>query len=82
LAFLNPVLDLKVGDTILMTDKGELLWTIRVLQADGSNSSTYELFSKATGQRLTFRPVMGSTCQQAPDQQESRYCHECHAEQR
>jgi hypothetical protein len=82
LAFLNPVIDLKVGDTILMTDKGEPMWNIRVVQADASSLPTYELYPKATGQRLIFRPVMGSTCQQAPDQQESRYCHECHAEQR
>jgi hypothetical protein len=82
LAFLNPAVDLKVGDTILMTDKGEPLWNIRALQEDGSSSPSYELFSKANGQRFTFNPVMGSTCQQDPNQQESRYCHECHATQR
>jgi hypothetical protein len=82
LAFLNPVLDLKVGDTILMTDKGEPLWNIRVRAGDGLSTPTYELFSKATGQVFTFKPVMGSTCQQDPDQQEARYCHECHATQR
>ena len=70
LAFLNPVLDLKVGDTILMTEKGEPLWNIRVLAGDGLSTPMYELFSKATGQRFTFKPVMGSTCQQEPDQQE------------
>lgn len=73
LAFLNPVIDLKVGDTILVTDKGEPLWNTRQLP-DGS----FELFDKATGQRFTFRPVKGSQCQQKADQQESRYCHECH----
>jgi len=77
MAFLNPVIDLKEGDTILVTDKGEPLWNIRPLP-DG----TYELFGKANGQRFTFRPVKGSTCQQKPDQQESRYCHECHAIER
>jgi hypothetical protein len=74
LAFLNPVLDLKVGDTIIVTDKGEPMWNIRQLP-DG----TYEMYGKATGQRLTFRPVKGSGCLQNPDQQESRYCHACHA---
>lgn len=74
LAFLNPVIDLKVGDTILVTDKGEPLWNTRVL-SDG----TYELFDKATGQRFTFRPVKGSACTQKTDQQESRTCHECHS---
>ena len=82
LAFINPVHDLKVGDTILMTDKGEPLWNIRVLLGDRSNTPTYDLYTKATGQRLTFNPVMGSACQQEPDQQEARYCHECHAIER
>jgi hypothetical protein len=74
LSFLNPVLDLKIGDTIIVTPKGEPLWNTRVLP-DG----TYELIGKATRQKFTFRPVMGSACQQNPDQQESHYCHECHA---
>jgi hypothetical protein len=82
LAFLNPVLVLKVGDTILMTDKGELLWNIRVVPGEDGANPTYELFSKATGERFRFKPVVGSTCQQKPDQQEARYCHECHATQR
>jgi hypothetical protein len=76
-AFLNPVLDLKLGDTILVTDKDEALWNVRRL-ADGS----YELFGKANGQRFTFNPVMGSGCQQNPAEQESRYCHQCHAVER
>ncbi len=82
LAFLNPVLDLKLGDTILVTDKDEPLWNIRVLNGAPGTLPTYELFTKATGQRFSFKPVMGSTCQQKPDQQESRYCHACHAVQR
>jgi Cytochrome c554 and c-prime len=77
MAFLNPVIDLKVGDTILVTEKGEPLWNIRTL-ADG----TYELFGKASMQRFIFRPVMGTECEQKSDQQESRYCHECHAVER
>ena len=82
LAFLNPVVDLKVGNTILMTEKGELLWNIQVVPGDGSGTPTYELFSKATDQRFTFKPVMGSSCKQQTDQQEAHYCHECHATQR
>ena len=77
LAFLNPVIDLKVGDTILVTSQGEPLWNVRLL-SDGS----YELFGKATGQRFVFHAVMGTGCEQQPDQQESRYCHECHAVQK
>jgi hypothetical protein len=82
MAFLDPVIDLEVGDTILVTDKGEPLWNIRVLPGSRGAAPTYGLFSKATGQRFTFNPVMGSACQQNPDQQEARYCHECHATQR
>jgi hypothetical protein len=77
LAFLNPVIDLKVGDTILVTEKGEPIWNTRVLP-DGN----YELFGKGTGQRFIFRPVKGSGCQQKSEEQESRYCHVCHAVKR
>jgi hypothetical protein len=74
LARLNPVVDLKLGDTILVTEQGEPLWNTRVL-SDG----TYELIGKVTKQRFAFRPVMGAGCQQLPDQQASQYCHQCHA---
>ena len=77
MAFLNPVIDLKVGDTVLVTEQGEPLWNTRQL-ADGA----FELFGKATGQRFTFRPVMGTACEQKLDQQESRDCHECHSVKR
>jgi hypothetical protein len=77
LAFLNPVIDLKIGDTILVTEKGEPLWNARQLP-DGS----FELFGKATGQRFTFQPVEGSACEQNPQEQESLYCHACHAVER
>ena len=74
LAFLNPVIELKLGDTILVTEKGEPLWNIRVLP-----NGTYEMFGKATSQYFTFRPVLGTACEQNPEEQESQYCHECHA---
>lgn len=74
MAFLNPVIDLKIGDQILTTEKGESLWNIRVLD-DGR----YELFGKATGERFVFNAVKNSACLQNPDEQESRYCHNCHA---
>ncbi len=82
LAFLNPVIDLKVGDTILLTEKGEPLWNIRVIPGAEGTKPTYELFSKATGQRFTFKPVMGSSCQEDPANQQASACHECHAVQR
>lgn len=77
LAFLNPVVDLKLGDTILVTETGEPLWNIRLLP-DG----TYEMIGKATSQYFTFRPVMGSGCTQTGEDQSSAYCHECHAVER
>lgn len=73
LANLNMVAELNVGDTILVTDKGEPLWNTRVLP-DG----TYKLISKADGRVFIFKPVMGSGCTQDPAQQSSQYCHECH----
>lgn len=77
LAFLNPVIDLKLGDKILVTETGEALWNIRVLP-DG----TYEMTGKATSQYFAFRPVMGSGCTQSGEDQSSSYCHECHAVER
>ena len=77
LAMLNPVLELKVGDTVLVTEKGEPLWNTRVL-SDG----TYEMIGKATRQQFAFRPVMGSHCTQSGKDQSSAYCHECHSVER
>ena len=77
MAQLNPVVDLKIGDTILVTDKGEPLWNTRVLP-DG----TYQLVGKATMQTFAFKPVMGSHCTQNGQDQSSAYCHECHSVQR
>jgi hypothetical protein len=72
--FLNPIMDLKLGDTIIVTETGEPLWNARQLPDD-----TFEMVGKATKQYFTFRPVMGTACEQNPDEQESQYCHKCHA---
>lgn len=77
LAQVNPVMQLQLGDQILMTDQGEPLWNTRALP-DG----TYELIGKATGQVFRFKPVLGSGCTQDPTKQTSSYCHECHSVQR
>lgn len=77
LAMLNPVLELKEGDTVLVSEKGEPLWNTRVL-SDG----TYEMIGKVTRQHFTFRPVMGSHCTQSGKDQSSAYCHECHSVER
>lgn len=77
LARLNPVVDLQLGDTIIVTEQGDPLWNTRVLP-DG----TYKLIGKATRQFFTFRPVMSSGCTQNGQDQNSSYCHECHAVER
>ncbi|HEX7621236.1 MAG TPA: multiheme c-type cytochrome [Anaerolineales bacterium] len=74
LALLNPLVDLKLGDTILVTEKDEPLWNTLVLP-DG----TYRLVGKATGQVFSFKPVLGSACTQNGIDQSSAYCHTCHA---
>ncbi len=73
LAALNPVVDLKLGDTILVTEKDEPIWNSKV-KPDG----TYQMVGKATGQSFTFRPVKGSGCKQDPANQSSSSCHQCH----
>jgi len=86
MAFLNPVLDLKIGDVILVTEKGEPLWNIRLLPSPAGDGTgvrvTYEMIGKATKQYFTFRSVMGSSCTQSGADQSSAYCHECHAVER
>jgi hypothetical protein len=77
LALLNPVINLTLDETILVTEKNEPLWNTRVL-SDG----TYELVGKATGLVLPFKPVMGSGCTQDPNDQSSASCHKCHSVQR
>ena len=77
MSFLNPAIDLKIGDTILVTEKGEPLWNIRVL-----SDRTYEMIGKVTRQKFIFRPVMGTACKQKPDEQGSQYCHQCHSVKR
>ena len=76
-AQLNPVVDLELGDTVIVTDKGEPMWNTRVLP-DGM----YQLVGKASGQVFTFKPVMGSGCTQNGTDQSSAYCHTCHSVER
>jgi hypothetical protein len=74
LSRLNPkVDDLKVGATFMITQRGELRWNIR------RENDKWILTGKATGTQYTIPLVTGSQCQQKPDQQESRYCHQCHS---
>jgi hypothetical protein len=77
MAYLNPDIPLQIGDTIVVTVKGEQLWNLRQI-TDGS----FEMITKVTQVRYPVPQVMGSACTQNPDQQESRYCHACHAVER
>jgi hypothetical protein len=77
LAFLNPFIDLEVGDVVLMTEKNEALWNIKQ-QPDGS----FIQIGKATGIAYEVSLVMDSECEQDLEEQESRYCHVCHAIER
>ncbi len=71
-AGLNPNLSLAVGDTILMTERGEPLFHIRQV------GDHWVLTDKATGRTYDMPLVKGSQCLQQPDQQGSQYCHQCH----
>ncbi len=76
-AQLNPITTLKIGDTILVTEKGEPLWNTRLLPDGG-----YTLIGKATRQIFPFLPVKGSQCKQNANEQGSQTCHTCHAVQK
>lgn len=76
-AFLMPGVDLEIGDTIMVTEKGEPLWNIRQ-NPDGN----FEMVTKVTGERYLIPLVQGSDCEQNLEEQESRYCHACHAIER
>ncbi|MBZ0289681.1 MAG: hypothetical protein K8I30_18810, partial [Anaerolineae bacterium] len=71
-ANLNPFVDLQVGDTILSTSRSEPLYHIR------KDGDSWVLTGKATGTTYDMPLVLGTQCQQKPDEQSSNYCHECH----
>ena len=75
-ARLNGNTTLQVGDTVLLTERGEKMGAIQLV--DGKLVQTM----KVTGEQLEIPLVKGTACEQKPDEQESRYCHECHAYER
>ncbi len=75
-ARLNGNYDLQVGDTVLLTARGEKLGSIKLI--GGKLIQTL----KVSGQSLEIPLVKGSACLQKPDQQASKDCHECHTYQR
>ncbi|MBK8025791.1 MAG: hypothetical protein IPK19_31470 [Chloroflexi bacterium] len=70
---LNPNVELSVGDTIMMTERGEPLHNIRRI------ADQWVLTGKATGETYTIPLVQGSSCQQDLEDQSSASCHRCHA---
>lgn len=71
-AQVNGNYTLKVGDQVVVDDRGEKLGQVRWM-----GDRLVETM-KATGRVLTVPPVQGSACEQKPDEQASRYCHACH----
>jgi hypothetical protein len=76
-AHLNPVLDLDVGDTVVVTSRGEALWNV-IQQDDG----TFVMVGKVTQMDYDVPLVKGSGCEQDPDEQQSSACHACHSIER
>jgi len=74
-AKLNGNYTLRVGDTVLLTDRGEKLGSIK--QVKGKLIQTL----KVSGTPVQIPLVQGSACLQKPDQQAAKYCHECHSVQ-
>ncbi len=72
-ASLNPHYAVAVGDTVVATGRGETLgwvkWDDERLMQTG----------KIDGRLYEVPLVLGSGCQQQADEQESHYCHACHA---
>jgi hypothetical protein len=75
-ARLNGNYSLQVGDTVLLTARGEKFGSIKFVY--GKFVQTL----KVSGKQYEIPLVKGSACQQKPDQQASKYCHECHSYQR
>lgn len=75
-ADLNPNYSVEVGDTVIATPQGE---TFGWVQWDGEQLIEV---GKVDGRLYEVPLVMGSGCQQRPDEQESVYCHACHAYER
>ncbi len=65
---------IKIGDSVIETARGELLWAIKQVIPD-----RFVQMDKVTGQTYDVPLVMGSKCTQNGTDQSSQYCHQCHA---
>jgi hypothetical protein len=75
-AFVNGNSGLEIGDSVVVTERGEKLWHVQFVNGD------YVLTSKVTGAQYAVPLVNGTQCTQNPAEQQSRFCHECHAVER
>jgi hypothetical protein len=69
---LNDNYTLREGDAVVQSPNGDVLGAARWQE------NRLVLTSRITGQTFFVPPVQGSACQQKPEQQEARYCRECH----
>lgn len=72
-ATLNPNVSLSVGDTILITERGEPLYNVRRV------GDQWVLTGKVTGESYVVPLVQGSACTQDVNDQSSAACHQCHS---
>lgn len=72
-ANLNALVDLAVGDTIMVTERNEPFYHIRLVDGE------WILTGKATGTLYSVPLVQGSTCTQDVNNQSSASCHQCHS---
>ncbi|CAG0935267.1 hypothetical protein TFLX_04099 [Thermoflexales bacterium] len=75
-ARLNGNYSLQMGDTVLLTERGEKFGSIKLVE--GRLRQTL----KVSGEPYEIPLVKDSACLQKPNEQASHYCHECHAYQR
>ena len=67
---------LAVGDKVIETERGELMWAIK------QTANGFVQLDKVTGQIYQVPLVTGSKCKQDGTTQASDYCHTCHAVER
>jgi hypothetical protein len=65
---------LKVGDQVIETARGELLWSIKQIAPN-----KFIQIDKVSGQIYNVPLVQGSKCTQDGKTQTSDYCHTCHS---
>ncbi len=65
---------LAVGDAVIQTDRGELLWSVKEI-----SPSHFVQIDKVSGKVYDVPLVAGSKCTQDGSSQSSDYCHKCHS---